>query len=79
MSIETQVVWSVATTSPETIAIVNAKAQELINQGKEVGNVIFTRTSQQTIVNRFWIDSATAQEWIDFVVPYNPISAVILN
>jgi hypothetical protein len=78
MSIETQVVWSIPM-AQETIDLINARAQEFIDQGKEIGNAVINSTSTQTTVNRFWIDADTAQEWIDFVVPYNPISAVILN
>jgi hypothetical protein len=80
MTIQTQVTW-VQTTPQETVALVEAKGNELTAQGKEIGEAVVTlnpRNSQTTTV-RTWIDEATAQEWIAFVQVYNPVSAVILN
>jgi hypothetical protein len=80
MTIQTQVTWSF-TTSQETIELVEAKGNELIAAGKEIGEAVVTtdpETAQTTVV-RTWIDEATAQEWIAFVQVYDPVSAVILN
>jgi hypothetical protein len=32
----------------------------------------------QETVNRTWIDTASAQEWIDFLQPYGPLSVQIV-
>lgn len=78
MSIETQVVWN-KPTDQYAMLYVQQKAQELIAEGKEVGNVVLIDGDTQLTVNRFWIDTATAEEWISFVTNYNPASAVIIN
>lgn len=78
MTIETQVTWS-KPTDPAAMTLVQAKAKELADTGKEVGNVIINDGETQVVVNRFWIDEPTANEWIGFVNVYNPVSAVIVS
>lgn len=78
MTIETQVTW-VKPTDPATVSAIQAKAQELIAVGKEVGNVIINEEATQVVVNRFWIDTPAADEWIAFVTGYNPVSAFIVS
>jgi predicted regulator of amino acid metabolism with ACT domain len=80
MTIQTQVIWAIPTPQ-ETQDLVAAKGNELTAEGKEIGEPVISSDPEleQTTVLRIWIDRATAQEWIDFVQTYNPISAVILN
>jgi hypothetical protein len=80
MTIQTQVIWSY-TTSEETVALVEAKGNELTAEGKEIGEAVLTHDpdTQQTTAVRTWVDEPTAQEWIAFVQEYDPVSAVILN
>jgi hypothetical protein len=80
MAIQTQVIWAIPTPQ-ETKDLVAAKGDELTAEGKEIGEAVISWDPdlEQTTVLRTWIDQATAQEWIDFVQTYNPISAVILN
>ena len=80
MTVQTQVTW-VQTTPQETVALVEAKGNELTAKGKEIGTAVLTTDPEnlQTTAVRTWIDEATAQEWIAFVKVYNPVSAVILN
>lgn len=78
MTTETQVTWS-KPTDPTAMTLVQARAQELINAGKEVGNAVINDGETQIVVNRFWVDTETADEWITFVNVYNPVSAVIVS
>lgn len=78
MTTETQVTWS-KPTDPATMSAVQTKAQEMITAGKEVGNVVINDGDTQVVVNRFWVDEPTANEWITFVTGYNPVSAVIVS
>jgi hypothetical protein len=80
MTVSTQVVWAYPTPQ-ETIDAIDAQANELIAEGKEIGESVLTRNPENTLVTvvRTWIDETTAQEWIAFVQVYNPVSAVILN
>jgi hypothetical protein len=80
MTIQTQVMWAY-TSSRDIFVLVEAKGNELTAAGKEIGEVMLTYDSvnQRTTAVRTWIDEAAAQEWIDFVQEYDPVSAVILN
>lgn len=77
MSVQTQVIW-VVPSNPGTVAALDVKAQELTAQGKEIGNAVITVTGNQAIIDRFWIDTAAAEEWLAIVLPYNPVSAAII-
>jgi hypothetical protein len=80
MTIRTQVIWNLPT--PEaTIALLDTKALELTQEGKEIGvaeRIPGPETEQATFI-RTWVDEAAATEWIDFVKTFNPASASILD
>jgi len=77
MSVQTQVIWNFPF-DPDTTTEINARAQQLYDQGKEVSAPIVVNTDTQQTVDRFWIDTATAEEWVAYVLTYNPVSAAIL-
>jgi hypothetical protein len=72
------VIWNLPI-DPDTITAITARAQQLYDQGKEISAPIFVNTETQETVNRFWIDTVTAEEWIAYVLTYNPVSATILS
>jgi hypothetical protein len=80
MTIQTQVMWAY-TSSRDIFVLVEAKGNELTEAGKGIGEVVLTYDSvnQRTTAVRTWVDEVAAQEWIDFVQEYDPVSAVILN
>jgi hypothetical protein len=81
MTVSTQVFWNIPTPQ-ETIDLLTAKGNELLAEGKEIGEAVLTlnpENTQQVIVTRTWIDELTAQEWIAFVQMYNPASAAIIE
>lgn len=77
MSVQTQVIWNLPLNT-DTVAAVNERAQQLYAQGKETSDPVFVFTETQHIVDRFWIDTVTAEEWVAYVLTYNPVSATIL-
>ena len=72
----TQVTWSdTQTSSFDEIA---DKAFEMQAQGKTDGNwQKNTNEDGNSTVERTWTDVPAAQEWIDFVNQFNPLSATI--
>jgi hypothetical protein len=77
--IRTQVVWEIDSLSASALAEMNAFVDNLVEQGKTDG--ISTKTKIETYVSieRLWVDRTTAQEWIDFVLQYNPALAEIIE
>lgn len=71
--IYTTVIWNSA---PEVGSILQAKAAELLNGA--ASDIQYAQAPDLTIiVRRSWPDTATAEAWIEFVLQYNPVSAVI--
>lgn len=60
---------------------VTAKLAELKTAGKFVENtrIAVENSDGTTSIKRSWVDLAAAQEWIDYITTYNPISAVIVD
>lgn len=59
---------------------VSRKLATMIQDGKTDGLAISTvEADNSESIERTWRDLESAQEWIDFVTNYNPISAVIVN
>jgi hypothetical protein len=80
MTVSTQVIW--ATPVPqETIDAIDARADELIADGKEIGTPVRVQDFQtnQVTFTRTWIDEPTAVAWVAFVESYGPVSATVLN
>ena len=80
--IQTHVTWTLvgpgALTELQNEEIL-AHANDLQNQEKTNNNLAeHDRTvTDQVTTTRFWIDLATAEAWISFLQPYNPISTSI--
>lgn len=80
MSIQTQVIWEIPI-DPSTTQDIITQSNQLIGEGKEIGDFIKTTGPgiNQVSFIRTWIDEPTALMWIEFVQQYNPVSATILN
>jgi hypothetical protein len=80
MTTATTVTWN-PLNSQAAISEIVQKAAEMQSQGKtdNVPNETFPdgEGNPPLIAVRQWTTLADAQEWIDFLAPYNPQSAVI--
>ena len=80
MTTATTVTWN-PLNSQSVSSEIGAKAAEMQSQGKtdNVPSETFPdgAGNPPLIVVRQWTTLADAQEWIDFLAPYNPQSAVI--
>lgn len=75
MAIQTRVIWP---PNMDTTPIQN-KGIQLISLQPEPLQVSFDPSTGETTINRFWVDIASATDWISFVEEYNPISATIIS
>jgi hypothetical protein len=78
MSVQTRVIWNLPMNETSKIEI-EAQAQLLTDQGKQTSQPTYDLQNNQSYVYRHWIDTETANQWINFVLPYQPASAEILN
>ena len=80
MTITTRASW----TSPveiSTIDALDAKVNLMVAAGQTDGIKVSTENSPvpgEFTIDRTWVDTAAAQEWIDFLQPFNPVSAAII-
>lgn len=77
MHIQTKVVWNLPI-DPATASALETKARELQSQGKLIDSHSHATIDTYTM-GRWWIDQPAASEWLDFVVPYGPVSAEIIS
>lgn len=75
--INTIVTWQNNTPTPEEIDACLTQVQLMVSEGKTTGEHTVNQLETMYVVTRHWTDQAAAQEWIDFVTPYSPVSAVI--
>ena len=78
--VQTEVIWNLPT-DPAADAVITAKLQELIDQGKEAATPLIFDRGDQKIVARWWVDEPTAIQWVDFVEQHQPrlFSAEIIH
>lgn len=81
LSIKTQVVWELPGAEPDSAMIIAEKVAELAAAGKEAGerDLVDGPGENQITVTRYWVDQDTAQEWVSFILQYNPVSATIVD
>ena len=77
MTVTTQTIWNIPQ-DPNAKTTIDARAAELAAQGKEVSPLVVVLGATQTTVNRFWIDTATAEEWVAYVLTFNPVSSAVI-
>lgn len=82
MTISTNVVWLETEPSQADADAMVTQATTMTNEGKTDG--IYTSekevpVSGQYTVTRTWTTTADAEEWIAFVLTYNPVSAEIVT
>ena len=76
--IKTHVTWVKGQTPPAQDII--DKITEMETQGKTDGTrVRINETVTQFTAERTWTDVNAANEWINWVTTYNPVSAVIVE
>ena len=73
----TIVTWQNNTPTSEQRAECMNKIHLMTLEGKTTGQYTTTTLETTYAVTRQWVDQAAAQEWIDFITPYSPVSAVI--
>ena len=81
MTISTEVVWTDATPTESQGTEIQAQAAAMASQGKT--DDTFTVEQEvpsigQRTVTRTWTTTADAEEWVAFVLTYNPVSAAIV-
>lgn len=76
--IQTEVVWNLPV-DPVILDAVLAKAQELIDQGKQAATPLVFVQGNKQYTARWWTDEPTAIGWVDFCEPYGPFSAAVIN
>jgi len=76
--VQTEVIWNLPT-DPATDAAVQAKAQELVDQGKQAATPLVFERGDKKIAARWWVDEPTAIQWVDFCEQYLPYSAEVIN
>lgn len=80
MTTTTKGVWTVPIATI-TIDALYAKIDSMVAAGQTDGIKVSTENSPvlgELTVDRTWVDTAAAQEWIDFLQPFNPVSVEII-
>ena len=77
MTVRTQTIWNLPQ-DPAAKAACDARAAELAAQGKQASALYVIMGETQATVNRFWTDTATAEEWIAYVLTFNPVSSAVI-
>lgn len=80
MTVTTKAVW-VTPIAPSTIEASQVQVDTMIQEGKTDGIPVITYDSPiagQETVDRTWVDLAAAQQWLDFLAPYGPVSTEIV-
>jgi hypothetical protein len=77
----TQVVWNYEQMfDPSLQSAAETKIAQMEQEGKTTGTKDREYLPNNTwLVTRGWTSPEDAQEWIDFLAPYNPVSVTILN
>lgn len=78
MSVQTRVIWEVGSPQ-EVINLLSAKGLELADLQTAPFQSSTDPITRQVIVDRFWVDTEAATNWIVFVEGYNPVSATIIS
>jgi hypothetical protein len=81
MTISTETVWAGPTPSASQAAEIEAQAAAMASQGKTDNAVTVQQgvpISGERTVTRTWTTTADAEEWIAFVLTYNPVSVEIV-
>lgn len=78
MPVQTQVIWGPNLDPSSGIEIAN-KGYELSDLQTAPFEKIPGPGPDQTTFDRFWIDQTSAENWIAFIQPYNPVSATIIE
>ena len=79
MTTQTQVIWTTPL-AQQTIDDCKTQVNNMIAAGQTDGThtqTVGPGADQETVI-RDWTDSTAAQEWIDFLQPYSPVSAQIV-
>lgn len=75
--IQTQVIWALPIDS-ETGNLILQKSNEMAALQAQIPEHYPGPGVNEETWNRFWIDEGAADQWITFIVDFNPISANIV-
>jgi hypothetical protein len=81
MTISTDVVWADGTPTESQNTEIFAQATAMTNAGKTDGTYNVQQgvpISSQRTTTRTWTTTADAEEWVAFILTYNPVSAEII-
>ena len=81
MTTSTEVVWALGTPIQSEGEEVQTQAAAMAMQGKTDDIPIIEQNvplENQRTVTRTWTTTADAEEWVAFVLTYNPVSAAIV-
>ena len=78
MSVQTQVIWNWPVDQATNDAIVTQLNLVLDKETQPQQEQDGPGAGQKTKLH-WWVDEASALDWIAFVEPYNPVSATIVN
>ena len=80
MTITTRAIWTMPI-AQQIIDDSKVKVEQMQADGQTDGVPVITYDSPaagEETVDRTWIDTAAAEEWMNFLVPYGPISIEII-
>ena len=79
MTVTTQVVWAYGTPTIEGKRFLHQQIDILKNQGATDGNFTQSSATEGLVIHREWTTINDANNWINFVSDYNPVSAEIVS
>ena len=74
---KTLVVWN--TGEPAEFIVIQNKLAELISEGVTDGSDVIETLEDAYSVTRTWINQEAAQNWVNFILDFNPNSAIVLE
>jgi hypothetical protein len=74
---KTLVVWN--TGEPAEFIVIQNKLAELISEGVTDGSDVIETLEDAYSVTRTWINQEAAQNWVNFILDFNPDSAIVLE
>lgn len=74
---QTQVIW-ISPIDPAVGQQILEKSNEMIALQTQPATHYPGPNANEETWNRFWVDETSATTWINFIVQFNPVSAVIV-
>lgn len=75
--VQTQVIWTLPI-DPAAGNLILQKSIEMGNLETQAPEHYLGPNPNEETWNRFWVDEASANQWITFIIDFNPVSATII-